>query len=478
MGMSDVFAKFRRAAIAAGHRLRRSAMACVAIAPLIAGLSPAPAAAQGLPLIRDTEIEDLLNDYARPIFKAAGLGSGRVAVRIVNNENFNAFVVDGRSVYIHTGALMQAQTPNEVIGVLAHEAGHIAGGHMAALRARIAQDQTRALIAQILGIGLMVAGGVAGGDSGRDLGGAGQSVLSGGSEVIMRGLTAERRSQESAADQAGLSYLNSTAQSGKGMLTTFERFAGQELFSDQNRDPFARTHPVATDRLARLRKLVEGSPYYGATDPPALQLRHDMMRAKLSGYIENPQTVMNRYPSTDQSAPARYARAVARFRMVGSGGLDGALAQADQLIKSDPQNPYFYEVKADFLQKSGRFQESIPLLRKALQLRGGDAPLIAVQLAQGMIQSKQPQYLDEAIAILRKAITREGENAMAYNMLGQAYYDKGLIPQAELARAQGLFYFGALKQAQEFARRAQGALKPGSPEWVKADDILNYKPQT
>ena len=455
-------------------QLRAAAFAVIVIALAL----PAPVTAQGLPLIRDTEIENLLNDYARPIFKAAGLGSGRVAVRIVNNEAFNAFVVDGRNVFIHTGALMQAQTPNEVIGVLAHEAGHIAGGHMAALRARIAKDQTRALISQILGIGLMVAGGVAGGDGGRDLGGAGQSVLSGGNALIMRGLTAERRSQESAADQAGLSYLNTTGQSGLGMLSTFERFAGQELFSDQNRDPFARTHPVATDRLARLRQLVEASPFYSVTDAPALQQRHDMMRAKLSGYIEGPQTVFNRYPSADQSMPARYARAVARFRLGGNGGLENALLEADQLIKADPKNPYFWELKGDFLQKSGKWSESIPVLRKALQLANNDAPLISVQLAQGMLQSKQPELLEEAITLLRKAINREGENATAYNMLGQAYYDKGLIPQAELARAQGLFYFGAVKQAQEFARRAQGALKPGSPEWVKADDIVNYKPQT
>jgi predicted Zn-dependent protease len=455
-------------------QLRAVTLALIALAIAL----PEPVKAQGLPLIRDTEIENLLNDYARPVFKAAGLGSGRVAVRIVNNEAFNAFVVDGRNVFIHTGALMQAQTPNEVIGVLAHEAGHIAGGHMAALRARIAKDQTRALIAQILGIGLMVAGGVAGGDSGRDIGGAGQSVLYGGNAVIMRGLTAERRSQESAADQAGLSYLNATGQSGQGMLATFERFAGQELFSDQNRDPFARTHPVATDRLARLRQLVEGSPFYTVVDSPELQLRHDMMRAKLSGYIESPQTVLNRYPATDQSIPARYARSVARFRIGGNGGLENALLEADQLIKTDPKNPYFWELKADFLQKSGKWTESIPFLRKALQLSGNDAPLISVQLAQGMLQSKQPELLEEAITLLRKAINREGENATAYNMLGQAYYDKGLIPQAELARAQGLFYFGAIKQAQEFARRAQGALKPGSPEWVKADDIVNYKPQT
>lgn len=448
------------------------------VAGVLTGLLPAPAArAQGLPLIRDTEIELLLNDYSQSIFRAAGLGTGRVTVRIVNNEAFNAFVIDGRNVFMHTGTLMQANTPNEVIGVLAHEAGHIAGGHMAALRSRIAKDQTRALLIQLLGIGAMIGGAASGGDSGREIGAAGQGVMMGGNELIMRGLTAERRSQESAADQAGLKYLNATQQSGLGMLTTFERFAGQELFSDAHRDAFARTHPVATDRLARLRQLVETSPYYQNKDSPELQLRHDMMRAKLSGYMEAPSIVFNRYPHSDASLPARYARTIASFRQ-GAGGFDQGLAGVNALIQQHPSNPYFWEVKGDFLQKAGRPKEAIAPLRKALQLHKGDAPLVGVQLAQALLQTKEPQYSDEAIKLLRNAVQREPDNATAYNTLGQAYYDKGLLPQSELARAQGLFYFGALKQAQEFAKRAQAGLKPGSPDWVKADDIINYKPQT
>jgi predicted Zn-dependent protease len=448
------------------------------LAGILLGLVPASQArAQGLPLIRDTEIELLLNDYSQSIFRAAGLGTGRVTVRIVNNEAFNAFVVDGRNVFMHTGALMQANTPNEVIGVIAHEAGHIAGGHMAALRARIAKDQTRALLIQLLGIGAMIGGAASGGDAGREIGSAGQGVMMGGNELIMRGLTAERRSQESAADQAGLKYLNATQQSGLGMLATFERFAGQELFSDAHKDAFVRTHPVASDRLARLRQLVETSPYYHNKDSPELQLRHDMMRAKLSGYMEAPSIVFNRYPVTDTSLPARYARAIASFRQ-GAGGFEQGLAGIEALIRDRPSNPFFWEVKGDFLQKSGRPKESIAPLRKALQLHNGDAPLIGVQLAQALLQTKEPQYSDEAINLLRKAVQREPDNATAYNTLGQAYYDKGLLPQSELARAQGLFYFGALKQAQEFAKRAQAGLKPGSPDWVKADDIINYKPQT
>lgn len=463
--------------------MSRFSFRTIALAGLMAGLLAsvvsAPAArAQGLPLIRDTEIEFLLNDYSQKIFRAAGLGTGRVTVRIVNNEAFNAFVIDGRNVFMHTGTLMQANTPNEVIGVLAHEAGHIAGGHMAALRSRIAKDQTRALLVQLLGIGAMIGGAVSGGDSGREIGSAGQGVMMGGNELIMRGLTAERRSQESAADQAGLQYLSATQQSGRGMLATFERFAGQELFSDAHKDAFVRTHPVATDRLARLRQLVESSPYYDVKDAPELQLRHDMVRAKLSGYIEPPAVVFNRYPASDTSLPARYARAIASFRRGGAGGLDDAVAAADALIRDRPNNPYFWEVKGDFLQKGGRPQQAIGPFRKALQLHGGDAPLVGVQLAQALLQTKNPAVADEAINLLRKAVQREPDNATAYNALGQAYYDKGLMPQAELARAQGLFYFGALKQAQEFAKRAQGGLKAGSPDWVKADDIINFKPQT
>jgi predicted Zn-dependent protease len=454
----------------------RSSSIWTTLAALAAALSfaaPEAARAQGLPLIRDTEIEELLNDYSAKIFKVAGLGTGRIAVRIVNNEAFNAFVVDGRSVFVHTGALMQAQTPNEVIGVLAHETGHISGGHMAALRARIAKDQTRALLIQLLGIGAMIGGAVGGGN---EIGSAGQGVMMGGNELIMRGLTAERRSQESAADQAGLKFLDATGQSGLGMLTTFERFAGQELFSDAHKDAFVRTHPVATDRLARLRQLVESSPFYTAKDPPELQHRHDMMRAKLSGYIEGPSTVFNRYPIANKSLPARYARAVARFRQGGQGAVEAAIAEADSLIRDYPNNPYFWELKGDFLQKAGRPVEAAAALRKALQVIGRDAPLISVQLAQVLLQAKTPNSADEAVTLLRKAIQRETDNATAYNTLGQAYYDKGLVPQSELARAQGLFYFGAVKQAQEFAKRAQVGLKPGTPEWIKADDIINYKP--
>ena len=206
-----------------------------------------PAAAQNLPLIRDTEIENLLKDYSAPIFKAAGLGSQNIAMRIVRHDSFNAFVVDGRNVFMNTGTLMQAKTPNEVIGVIAHETGHITGGHMAALRGRIARDATKSLLLTILGIGLMVGGAAAGGDTAREVAGAGGGLAMGGNDILMRSLLSERRAQESAADQAGLRFLEATRQSGRGMLATFERFAEQEFWSAKDLDPFVRSHPVAAD---------------------------------------------------------------------------------------------------------------------------------------------------------------------------------------------------------------------------------------
>ena len=453
-------------------KLRRQAV--VAAAGLVTMASMCGlASAQGLPLIRDSEIEALMADYARPILKVAGLGSGRVTVRIIKNEAFNAFVLGGNNLFIHTGTLMQAKTPNEVIGVIAHESGHIAGGHMAALRIRIAKDQTRALLTQIIGIGALI-GGATTGD--RDTASAGQAVLQGGNEVILRGILSERRSQESAADQAGLKYLNATHQSGQGMLETFERFQQQEYVGAQFQDPFVRTHPVATDRLARLRDIVAASPYAGQKDPEALQQRHDLMRAKLAGYLERPGIVFNRYPMSDKSLPARYGRAIARFFQGGSGALEASLAELDGLIKEQPTNGYFYEVKGDFLMRSGRNAAAIPNLRQALKL-APDSPLIRVQLATALQSSNNPAEITESVEFLRKSLI-DDPNPNAYRMLANASYKQGKGPEADAMIAQAYFLEGDIKQAQIFAKRAQSKLRAGSPEWIKNDDIVNFKPET
>ena len=435
-------------------------IASMAAAAILAVTPSFEARAQGLPLIRDSEIERLMNDYAQPIFRAAGLGAGRVRVRLVRSQVFNAFVLDGRNVFIHTGALTESETPNQIIGVIAHEAGHIAGGHMAALRGRIARDQTRLLLMRVLGIGAAIATG-------------NPAAMVAGDQLVLRSLLAERRSQEGAADQAGLVYLNRTKQSGRGMLETFERFAQQEFISDSYRDPFARSHPVASDRLANLRQQVSASPFYNARDPAELQLRHDLMRAKLAGYLSAPREVFNRYPASDTSLPAQYARAIAWFFRGGNEGLPRALAGIDALIKQRPNYPYFWELKGDILTRAGRQTEAIPFLRKAISL-AKDASLIQVQLASALIAQGDKGSVDEAVKLLRRAIVAD-PGARAYRFLANAYYKQGKRAEADASIAQATFLQGNVSQAKVFAQRAIATLRRGSPLWVKMDDIINYK---
>ncbi len=447
------------------------ALATSGLVAALALTSAVPLSAQGIPLIRDSEIEGVLRDYAKPIFRAAGLGQNNISMRIVRHESFNAFVADGRNVFINSGALAMAKTPNEVIGVLAHETGHITGGHLAALRTRIARDQTKMLLVSLLGIGAIIAGATSKGE-GREVGAAGQGLLLGGPDVVMRSLLAERRSQEAAADQAGLLFLNTTKQSGRGMLATFERFAQQEFISEQYMDPFVRSHPVATARLAQLRDKVMASPFVDAKDPPELQLRHDMMRAKIAGYLDRPGTVIGNFPMSNMTLPARYARAI-------SNNCQGRCAQkvgdVDALIKEQPNNPYFHELRGSLFYYGGQYREAIPSLRKALQLIGGEEPLMQANLAQALVATEDSAMIDEALPLLRKSVVRDGDNARAYHTLATALARKNQVPQAEYAAAQANFIEGNLKQAQIFAKRAQTKLPQGSPEWNRAEEIVSFK---
>lgn len=453
---------FKGRLLGAGRTVVRS-LGVAAAAAVSALAQPTEVQAQGLPLIRDTEIEQLLSDYAQPIFKAAGLGTGRVTMRIVKNDAFNAFVLDGRNVFMHTGTLMQAETPNQVIGVIAHETGHISGGHVAALQARLAREATRMLLLRVIGIGAAIATG------------RGEAAAA-ADEVVLRSFLAERRSQEGAADQAGIGFLNATRQSAKGMLETFERFQAQEYVSDTYKDPFVRSHPIATDRLARLRDLAQKSPFFETRDPSELQLRHDLMRAKLAGYLEAPTVVNNRYPMSDMSLPARYARAIARFFRGGQGSLEAAVVEVDALIKDRPAYPYFHELKGDLLMRAGKAKEAIPHLRQALKL-ASNANLIQVQLASAMLQTRDQAVVPEAAEMLRKSLIID-QNPRGYRALADAYHAQGKLPEADASIAQAHMLEGDLKQAQIFAKRAQRGLTANSPLWIRMDDIINAKPQS
>jgi predicted Zn-dependent protease len=454
-------------------RTKISKLTAIATAAALA-MAPLPALAQqeqGAKILRDTESEQLLRDYTRPVLRAAGLEKQNIQVVIINDRAFNAFVADGHRIFVNYGALMQSETPNQIIGVLAHETGHLAGGHLAKMHEQLARAQTQMIIAMLLGAGAMAAG-ARGGGSDNGLVNAGAAAISAPQEIIRRSLLSYQRQQEENADRAAVKFLNATGQSAKGMYETFKRFTNDSLFTAHGADPYVQSHPMPAERVAALEQLARTSPYWDKKDDPALQMRHDMMRAKISAFMERQDTVYRRYPLSDTSMPARYAHAISTYL---HGDLRSALVLIDGLIQAQPANPYFYELRGQALLEGGKPAEAIAPLRKAVQL-SNHAPLIEMLLGQALVGTDNKAYSEEAIAILRAAVARETEAPLGFTQLAMAYAKKGDFADADLASAQAAYLRGDNKTARDLASRAKTRFAIGTPGWVKADDIVSARP--
>jgi predicted Zn-dependent protease len=456
---------------ATGRKLPKLTALATAAALALSPMSAPAQEAKGPPVIRDTEAEQLLRDYTRPILRAAGLEKQNIQAVIINDGAFNAFVADGRRIFVNYGAIMKSETPNQLIGVLAHETGHLAGGHLAKMREQIAHAQTQMIIAMLLGAGAMAAGSMSGNGNG-GLASAGAAVVSAPQELIRRSLLSYQRQQEENADRAGVKFLTATNQSAKGMYVTFRRFTDESLFAAHNSDPYVQSHPMPAERVAALEEIAHTSPYWEKKDDAALQMRHDMVRAKISAFMERQDTVYRRYPLSDNSMPARYAHAIATYR---HGDLRNALAQIDTLIQAEPGNPYFYELRGQALLEGGKPVEAIAPLRRAVQL-SNNAPLIEMLLGQALVGTNNNTYTEEAIAILRAAVSRETEAPLGYMQLAMAYGRKGDYAEADLASAQAAYLRGDNKTARDLASRAKTRFAVGTPGWVKADDIVTARP--
>ena len=458
--------------LALGRKMRKFTAIATAVALVVAPVAAFAEEEKGLPILRDTETEQLLRDYSRPILRAAGLERQNIQVVIINQNVFNAFVADGRRIFVNHGALLQSETPNQIIGVLAHETGHLAGGHLARMREQLAQAQTQMIIAMLLGVGAMAAGARSNNQyGGGGLTNAGAAAISGPQNMILRSLLSYQRQQEESADRAGVKYLTATGQSAKGMYETFKRFTNESLFAAHGADPYYQSHPMPAERVAALEEIARTSPYWDKKDDPALQLRHDMMRAKISGFLERQDTVYRRYPLSDTSLPARYAHAIATYL---HGDLRNALSQIDVLIQTQPNNPYFHELRGQALLEGGRPAEAIVPLRKAVHL-SNNAALIEMLLGQALVATDNRAYTDEAIGILRNAVAREPEAPLGYMQLAMAFGKKGDLAEADLASAQAAFLRGDNKTARDLASRAKTRFAIGTPGWVKADDIVSAK---
>ena len=428
----------------------------------VSAILPTAAEAQrrGASLVRDAEIENPIRVYAAPLFAAAGLSNDAISVHLVNDRTLNAFVAGGQRIFVNTGLLMRSERPAQVIGVLAHEIAHIAGGHLARMGDAIDNASTFMILSMLFGAAAAVAGS----------GDAAAAAVLGGQQVAERSFLAFTRAQESAADQAGATYLEQSGQSISGLIEFLRIIGNQDLLAAPRQDPYARTHPMTPERVAALESRLSRSLSRNAKDTPDNIDRFKRMQAKLVGYLEGLAATLRKYPETDTSLYGRYARAFAYYRAL---DFPRALRETDGLIQQYPNDPYFHELKADILLNMGRVAESLPPINEAYRLAPNE-PLIAFGVGQRLVAMEDDSRLDEAIDILKTVTLREPDNSAAWQQLATAYGRKGDIGMASLASAERYLVIGALRDAQGQAERAAHIMKEGSPGWLRAQDIITF----
>ncbi|PPR21569.1 MAG: Beta-barrel assembly-enhancing protease [Alphaproteobacteria bacterium MarineAlpha10_Bin2] len=414
--------------------------------------------AQGLSLIRDTEIENTIRAYAAPLFTVAGLDADAVSVHIVDDSRLNAFVAGGMNLFVNTGLLMSSDTPDAIIGVLAHEIGHIAGGHLARTREAVENATAEAMLAYILGAAAILAGG----------GQAGGAIIGTGSAIAYQSLIRYSQAQEQSADQAAVRYLEAVGRSAEGMLDIFYKLEDQELLVAERQDPYLRSHPLTRDRIRFVRNFVETSNYTSRTADAAELLAHRRMVAKLYAYLNSPGKTLRVYRENDTSLTARYARAIAYYRIP---DIERAIAKIDALLRDHPDDPWFHELKGQILFENGLISLSIPPYERAVALRPGE-PLLRLGLARAQIEINEPGFTKKAIDNLVVAARAEPNYAPHWHFMGIAYGRDQQLAQSSLALAEASLLRNELTEANYHAEKAKRGLKLGTPSYLRAEDII------
>ena len=425
------------------------------LALLLAFMVARPAAAQSV--LRDSETEALFEDMSRPLVEAAGLDPDSVNVVLLNAPEINAFVAGSQTVYVYSGLLMEADDVTQVQGVIAHELGHVAGGHSIRMADGMKGATGISLATIVLGALAIAAG----------AGDAGMGIMAAGQQAALGKFLAFSRTQESSADMAGAKYLSAAGISGRGSLEFFKKLQNQEYrLAIYATDSYNRTHPLSSERIATLQTIYKKDPAWSRPPDPELEARFQRVRAKLVGFVD-PKKAVNRYPESDQSIPAHYARAYAYH--VG-GYPDKALAETEKLLAAKPNDPFFLELKGQILLESGRPEEAIAPLRESVE-RAGDQPLIAAMLAHALISTEQKENFPEAKALLKTAVNRDNQNPFAWYQLGIIYDREGDRARAALATAERNNLEGNPKLALASAEMAMRGIPAGTPDYLRAQDI-------
>lgn len=440
------------------HASRLVRLLMLALMLALSAWQPAMAQESGPSVLRDTETELLFKDMSRPLIVAAGLDPNSVRVVLLNDPEINAFVATGQTVYLQSGLIDAADNVNQVQGVVAHELGHVVAGD--AIRSASGEKQATAISILSLVLGAVAIAAGAGGD-------AGMGIMQAGQRAALGEMLAFTRAQEATADATGSRLLSTSGISGKGMLDFFGKLQNEEYrLAIYDTDSFDRTHPLSSERIQALQQKLKSDPAWGKPSDAALEARFQRVKAKLLGYV-NPRQAALRYPESNQSVPAHYARAYAYHL---GGYPDKAVSEADALLKTNPHDPFFLELKGQIMLEGGKPKEAIPILREATE-RSGDAPMIAAMLGHALVATEDPKNFAEAKQVLKVAVNRDNEDPFAWFQLGIIYDREGDTGRAALATAERSNLEDDPKLAYASAQTAMKGIPEGSPDWLRAQDI-------
>jgi predicted Zn-dependent protease len=438
-----------------GFRVFAGVAALLSLAALPCGVARADIGGRGIEILRDSEIESDIRTMATPIWRVAGLDASQVGIYIVSDSQLNSFVAGGQAVFINSGLVERAETPNMLIGVIAHETGHIAGGHVLRSLEAMKNASVEQIIAMVAALGAaMIPGGS----------GAAMAAASG---VGARSFMAFSVGQEATADHAAMTYLDRSGQSARGLLKFFEVLQADEPLGADPLDPWARTHPLTEERVEYLQHHVDISPYSNAVDPPEFVALLKVVQVKLHAFLDDPSATLRAYPVSDRSVNARYARAIALYRIP---RLDAALAEIDGLIHDFPSNPYYEELKGQMLFENGKVHEAVAPYEQAVKL-APQAALLRISLAQVLIETGDPQADKRAIAYLNDAARVEGREGSLWRFLAIAYGRDNQFGMAALSLAEQALANGKKKDATQQAMRAKSLLKKSTAAYDRAEEI-------
>lgn len=414
--------------------------------------------ALAVPLIRDAEIEHTLRMYADPIFKIDGLKPSSVRLFIVEDDSLNSYVAGGANMFIHTGLIVACDTPDMLIGVMAHEAGHIVGGHLAQGAEKLKDAQLGSILTFVLGAAAAAAA--------RNPGAA-AAVIIGGQNSVARNYLAFTRAHEEAADQSALRALGKLNISARGFLKMFDLLRRHEREHSGSPDPYMLTHPLTSIRIEHVRDHVTNSKIPEGQYPHEFDMPHQRMIAKLYGFLKSPEQTLMRYPQSNKSVPARMARAIAYYKMP---DIDRSLKEMDSLLAESPNDPFFHELKGQILFENARPKEALASYEQAVKLLP-DSPLILADLAKVELGQNDKSLIPSATAHLEKATSLDSSNPSAWRLLSTAYGKEGNTAMAALALGEEAILNDDPKMALQQVNQALPLLKEGSPSRQRAQDI-------